>query len=90
MRNIESTLHKYELDQPDVNTFKAEIYEYVQQKIQNVTSTYAQRFKNIHEYLEGHTERLKVLGDVKTDFDYQFEEFKSNFSLKLKVAQESS
>ena len=69
MRKIESTLQRHDSDQPDMNTIKAEMYEYIQQKLQNVTSTYAHRFKNIHEYLEGHTERLKVLGDVKTDFD---------------------
>ena len=29
LRKIESTLAKHQVDQPDVNTFKSEIYEYV-------------------------------------------------------------
>lgn len=33
----------------------------------------------MNEYLKGHTERIKVLGETKNDFDSSFEEFKSYY-----------
>ncbi len=40
--------------------------------------------------IESHSERLRVLGEAKSDFDLHFEEFRGNFSLKQKMLIESS
>ena len=36
----------------------------------------------LSEEIENHTEKLRILGESKSDFDFNFEEFRSNFSLK--------
>ena len=69
LKRIEGTLNQHTAEQPDANTIKSEIYEYVQSKIQSLVGTYNSRFKSVHEYLEGHTERLRTLGETKTDLD---------------------
>ena len=40
--------------------------------------------------MEKHSERIRILGESKSDFDFNFEEFRSNFSLKQKLLIESS
>lgn len=37
------------------------------------------KLKSVNECLDTHSERLKSLGETKTDFDLQFEDFKSCF-----------
>lgn len=69
LKRIEGTLLAHSSDQQDANTIKSELYEYIQQKLQSLVATYNSRFKSVHEYLEQHTERLRTLGETRTDVD---------------------
>jgi len=44
----------------------------------------------LSEEVEPHTERLRILGESKSDFDLNFEEFRGNYQLKQKMLIESS
>jgi CII-binding regulator of phage lambda lysogenization HflD len=54
-----------------------------------VTQAYGPKFKTLYDFMESTDGKLKVIGDVHTNNDLNFEDFKNTLALKTKIMQES-
>ena len=69
----------------DLSRHKSEIYDHVQNKLKQITQAYSPKFTNINQQIEQIEEKLQKVVDVKNDQEFQFEEFKDIYNLKLKL-----
>ena len=69
--------------------FKADVYSYLDNKYESITSTYGCKLKGIQDFMESADTKIRSLMDVKSTSELQIEEFMSKFSTKLSVLEDS-
>ena len=52
-------------------------------------SSYGPKFKTLFDYMGTVDEKFRQIGDLKHQNEFDFEDFKNNFTLKTKVIQET-
>ena len=74
---------------PDHAAIKSEVYEYVQSKLKQLATSNTLKFTTARQQIESLEERVKNLGDLNNDNDFQFDEFKDQITLKHNILLES-
>lgn len=73
----------------EMNTFKSEIYNYLQSKLKQITKSYSSKFTQLFSQVETTEGKLREMNDLNNDTDFQFEEFKDQIGLKHKLLLDS-
>eukprot|EP00347_Sterkiella_histriomuscorum_P009898 403339453 len=88
MKKIKLKQSEEERKVEDFYKFKADVYQYLDSKVENLQSIYANKFKTVFEFTERADEKIRVLWDQKNTNDFNFDDFKSKQAQKLNLIED--
>lgn len=77
MRKLKSKQCEEERKMEDFYKFKADVYQYLDGKHENLQNIYANKFKTIFEFTERTEEKIRALWDQKSQNEFNFDDFKT-------------
>ncbi|CDW85363.1 UNKNOWN [Stylonychia lemnae] len=88
MKKLKAKQSEEEKKMEDFYKFKADVYQYLDSKYENLQNIYANKFKTIFEFTDRTDEKMRTLWDQKGKNDFKIDDFKTKQTQKIQIVED--
>ena len=89
LKKIKTKASEEERKMEDFYKFKADVYQYLDSKYENMQSVYSNKFKTLFEFNDRADDKLRVLWDQKSTNELKLDDFLTRHQQKLQSLEDN-